>query len=92
MKITVMMTVDDIVTPEVRDHAEADGIALDLKLHRDARHLDPSHPLPGWQRSRRVQGGGEDRRLDAAFFQAFGYLPRLVDVSASMGMKRFNCA
>lgn len=47
MKVTVMMAVDDIVTPEVGNHAQADGIALDLKLHGDAGHLDTSHQLPG---------------------------------------------
>ena len=86
-----MVAVDDVVAPEVGDHAQTDGIALDSKLHRDAGHRDAPHKFPGRQSSRYMEPCCQDRRPDAAFLQAFGYLPGLVGGAASMRMKRFNC-
>ncbi len=42
-----MMAVDDVVAPEVGDHAQTDGITLDSKLHRDAGNRDAPHKFPG---------------------------------------------
>ena len=87
-----MVAVDDVVAPEVDDHAQTDGIALDSKLHRDADYRDAPHKFPGRQSSRYMESGRQDRRSNAAFLQAIGYLPGLVGGATSMRMKRFNCS
>ena len=55
------MAVDDVVAPEMSDHAEADGVALDSKLHWHAGYCDASDQFFGGQVRRHMQSGRQDR-------------------------------
>ena len=87
-----MMAVDDVVAPEVGDHAEADGVTLDLKLHRNAGHLDAPDNFPCRQFRWHMEAGRQHWRTNTAFLQTIGYLPGLFAGVTAMRMKRFNCS